>query len=59
MTDEQLLWNALVVIYGWQFHPRNPADNRMSVQECGDQAVRLVRLYRSLTKDEKWRLRTS
>jgi len=41
--DDQQFWDlAFLQIAGWQFHPGNPVDNRVSVVDCAALADQLL-----------------
>lgn len=43
MDDKLFL--MFMSIYGWQFHPKNPPENRMTPQECLDEALKALIVF--------------
>lgn len=39
-------------VTGIQYHPANPADSRMTLEECADVAIEMMQIHRKLWSEQ-------
>lgn len=54
MSDQAFFDLMFVTVLGWQFHPRNPPVNRMSVDECLDVCAEALDARRRFQECHGW-----